>query len=110
MLDRLATLAHGFGVRIETLLYGLEQMLVFPSCDASLGPFRALRFERALQTCRRPVAPKNLAILLVRVAIGEPLASRTSIDVPVGEVDEVLLAKTAVRFRAPTSSASAASP
>ena len=26
MLDRLATLAHGFGVRIETLLYGLEHM------------------------------------------------------------------------------------
>jgi hypothetical protein len=51
MLDRLATLAHGLGVRIETLLYGLEHMLVFPSRDAPLRPFRALRFERALRTC-----------------------------------------------------------
>ena len=39
------------------------------------------------------VAPQHLAVFLVRVAIGEPLASRTSIDILVSDVDEVLLAK-----------------
>jgi hypothetical protein len=34
-------------IHFETLLYGLEHMLVFPSRDAPLRPFRALRFERA---------------------------------------------------------------
>jgi hypothetical protein len=48
---------------------------------------------------RSPVAPQNLAVLLVRVAIGQPLAGRTPIDILLGDVDEVLLAKTAVRFR-----------
>lgn len=63
------------------------------------GPVsRALRFDRALGTCVRPVAPQNLAALLIRVAIGQPLAGRTPIDILLGDVDEVLLAKAAIRF------------
>ena len=42
-------------------------MLVLPSRDASLRPFRALRFERAFRTGCRPIAPQNLAVLLICV-------------------------------------------
>ena len=38
MLDRLAPLTHGLRVRIETLLHGLEHVLVLPSRDAALRP------------------------------------------------------------------------
>ena len=69
MLDRLATLAHGLRIGIEALLHGLEQMLVLPSRNPSFRPCRALRFERALRTCRGPVAPQHLASFLVRIAI-----------------------------------------
>src|SRR5262249_21358936 len=99
MLDRLAPLAHGLRVRIETLLYGVEQMLMLPPCDTPLRPCRALRFERALGTCRRPVASQYLASFLVRVAIGQPLARWTAIDVLLGDVDEVLSAIATIRFR-----------
>ena len=56
-----------------------------PSVDLCPNPSVSLR--------PAAVAPQHLAVFLVRVAIGEPLASRTSIDILVSDVDEVLLAK-----------------
>jgi len=49
MLTRLSPLVHGLRIRIETLLYGVEQMLVLPPCDTPFRPCRALRFERHLE-------------------------------------------------------------
>ena len=69
MLDRLAPLAHGLRVRVETLLHGVEQVLVLPPRNASLRTRGALRFERAIGTGSRPIAPQNLAALFARVTI-----------------------------------------
>ena len=69
---------------------------MLPARDAPLGPGRALRFERALGTCGGPIAPQDLASLFVGIAIGQPLAGWTAIDVILGEVDEVLSAKAAI--------------
>jgi hypothetical protein len=43
--------------------------------------------------------PQRQAILDIAVAIGQPLASRTAIDVLLGQVGKVLLAETTLRFR-----------
>jgi hypothetical protein len=64
-------LAYGSRIRIDTLLHGIEQMLVLPSRDAPLRPGRALRFDGALETGGRPVTLQNLAGLLFGVAIGQ---------------------------------------
>src|SRR5262245_33106929 len=98
MFDCLAALTHGVRVRIKALLHGVEQMLVLPPRDPPLRPCRALRFERALGTRGRPVAPQNLAVLLVRIAIGQPLASWTAIGILLGQIDEVLLAEAPLRL------------
>ena len=93
VLDRLAPLAHGLRVRVEPALHRVQQVLVLPSRDAPLRPCRALRFERTLGTCRCPVAPQNLASLLIGVSIGQPLAGRTAIDILLGDETKSCLPK-----------------
>jgi hypothetical protein len=49
-----------------------------------------------------------LALLLIRVIVLELLASRATTDISLGQIDEILRAKTAFRFRARCQSASVA--
>jgi hypothetical protein len=105
VLDRFAPLAHSVRVGIEPLLYSLEHMLVLPSGSPPLPSSGALRFERAARARRRPVAPQLFSILLVRVSVLEAPTGRATIDVLIGQIDEVLLPEAALRLGAPGSSA-----
>jgi hypothetical protein len=98
MLDCLAAHAHRLRVLIETLLHSFEHVLVFPSRDSPLGSCRTPGFERAARACRRPVAAQRLAILLVRITIGQLLARRAAIDILSWQINEILLAETASDF------------
>src|SRR5580704_11689015 len=80
MLDCLAAHAHRLRVLIETLLHRFEHVLVFPSRDSPLGSCRTPGFERAARACRRPVAAQRLAVLLVRITIGQLLARRAELS------------------------------
>lgn len=86
---------HRLGVHIETLLHGFERVFVFPSCDPPFGICRAARFEGTARTCRRPIATQRIAILLVRVPVGQLLTRRAAVDVLCRQMDEILLAVTA---------------
>ena len=100
MLSRLAAQAHRLWVLIETLLHGFENMFVLPSRDAPLGSRCTLRFERAARACRRPITAQRLAILLVRIMIGEFRTRRAAVRIFHRQIDEVLLAEAALRLRA----------
>ena len=89
MLGRLAAQAHCLRVLIETLLHGFEHVLMLPSRDAPLGSLRTLRLERAVRARRRPITAQRLAVLLVRITIGQLLAGRTAIDILRRQVDEL---------------------
>src|SRR3979490_1879096 len=100
MLDCLTAHAHRLGCLLETLLHRFEYVLVFPSRDSPLGSCRTPGFERAARACRRPVAAQRLAVLLVRTTIGQLLARRAAIDILSRQINEILLAETAIRLRA----------
>ncbi len=93
MLDRLAPLAHLLGMLVEPALDGLENILMLPTRDPALAARRALGLERTAQTGCRPIATQRLAVFLVRIPIGQPLAGRATIDIVLDDIDEVLLAK-----------------
>src|SRR5262249_26975148 len=96
MLDSLATKAHSERVRIEPLLHGVEQVLVLPSRDPSLGPRRALGVVRTILTGVGPAARQDLVGLFVFIAIRHPLAGRTTIGVFLRQIDKVLLTEASV--------------
>src|SRR3954451_7911562 len=75
-------------------------MLVFPSRDPSLGPRRALGFDRTILAGVGPVAPQHLVGFFVCIAIRQPLAGRTTIGVVLRRIDKVLLAEASVRLGA----------
>src|SRR5207244_6515468 len=100
MLDRLTALAHCLRVLIETLLHSFEQVFVLPSRDAPLWSLGTLRFERAARACRRPIAAQRLAVLLVRITIGQLLARRAAVDILRRSLNKVLIAEEAIRLRA----------
>src|SRR3978361_1567402 len=56
-------------------------MLVFPSRDSSLGPGRALGFDRTILAGVGPVAPQHLVGFFVCIVIRQPLPGRTTIGV-----------------------------
>ena len=95
MLHGLAAHAHLVRVAVEPVLHRLENGLVLPPRDPALLAGRTLSLQRARLTSRRPVAAQRLAVLLVRVPVGQPLASGTAIDIIRRNVDEVLLAEAA---------------
>src|SRR5262245_22549964 len=96
MLGCLAPLAHRLRVLIETLLHGLEHVLVLPSGDAPLGAGRTLRFERAARACGRPISTQRLAILLIRVTIGQLLARWAAIGILLRQIEEVVVAESSL--------------
>src|SRR5215470_14509735 len=100
MFNCLTTHAHRLRVLIETLLYGLEHVFMFPSCDPAFRTCRAARLEGTARTRRRPIATQRLAVFLVRVPIGQPLTRRAAVDILCGQIDEILLAVSAIRLRA----------
>ena len=110
VLDRLAPCSHRIGVSIEPCLHRVEHLLVLPSRDPPLRPLGAFHFQRTRAARIRPIAVQLLTFFLVRKIVFELLARRTAIDIFIGQIDEVLLAETAFRFRPPTSSALASSP
>src|SRR5437762_151278 len=75
-------------------------MLMLPARDPPLRSCRAKGFERAVWTCRCPVAPQHLAGFFVRIAIWQPLASWTAVNILFGQISEVLLAEAPLRFSA----------
>ena len=93
---------------IETCLHSLKHGLVFPTCDPALLTCRALALERARLTVVRPIAAQCLAVLYVRIVIGQPLTSWTNINIVGRDIDEVLLAETALPPWHQKSAASAA--
>src|SRR5712691_6904517 len=92
------THCHFFGMVIETCLHSLKHGLVFPTCDPALLTCRALALECARLTVARPIAAQCLAVLYVRIVIGQPLTSWTNINIVGRDIDEVLLAETARRL------------
>src|SRR5262245_55458165 len=74
---------------VEPTLDGLEDMPMLPTRDPALAAGRALGFERTGQTGRRPIAAQRLAVLLIRIPIGQSLAGRAQIDIVLGDIDEV---------------------
>src|ERR1700757_1075676 len=73
-------------------------MLVFPSRDPSLGPGRALGFDRTILTRVGPVAPQHLVGFFVCIAIRQSLPGRTTIGVFLRQIDKVLLTEASVRL------------
>src|SRR3979409_1748923 len=100
MLDCLTAHAHRLRVLIEPLLYRFAHGLGLPSSASPLGSCRTPGFERAARACGRPVAAQRLAVLLVRITIGQLLARRAAIDILGRQINEILLAETAIRLRA----------
>ena len=100
MLRSLTAQGHLVGVPVKPLLNFLQHGFMLPSRDAPLGAGRALSLQRAGLASARPIAAQRLAVLFAGVAIGQPLAGRTEIDVFVRDIDKVLLAEAAVRVEA----------
>ena len=98
MLDRLAPLAHGLRVRLETLLYGLDDVLMLPSRDPALLARGALVLDRAGSARVGPIATQLLSVLRGSEVVLEVLASRAAVDILLGQIDEVLLAEAAFAF------------
>src|SRR5664279_2719854 len=94
MLHGLAAHAHLFGIAVEPRLHGFEDSLVLPTRDPAFLARRAFVLQRARLTDARPIVAQVLATLFVGKAIGEPLAGGTTIDIVLGDIDEVLLAET----------------
>src|SRR5215475_13051506 len=100
MLSRLTARAHGLRILVEPLLHCLDNLLVFPSRDAALSSCRTLSFECAGAARIGPITVKCLAVLLVRIVILQFFTRRPAIDIFIGQINKVLLAKAAFRFRA----------
>src|SRR4029450_3734258 len=95
MFDGFAALPHLLGMFVEPALDGLEDLPMLPTRDPALAAGRALGLDRTGQTGCRPIAAERLALLLIRISIGQQLAGRAEIDIFLGNIDEVLLTKAA---------------
>ena len=99
MLDRLATRAHRIRIFIEPLLHRLDHVLVLPARNSTLLACRALALDRAGAARIGPVAPHTLPVLLGSEIVSQCLAGRAAVDILRRQIDEILLAETALRFR-----------
>src|SRR5712691_6333497 len=99
MLDRLAPLTHGVRVFVESLLHRFDYLLMFPSRDAALRSFRAMSLERTGPARVRPITVEFLTFFFVGIIILQFLTGRAAIGVLRRQIDEVLLAEAAFRFR-----------
>src|SRR4029077_10350878 len=99
MLDRLATRTHCIRISVQARLHGIDNVLVFPTRDATLRSLRALSLHRAGAARIGPVAAQDQSIFLVREVVGELLTGRTNVNVLLSHVAEVLLAEAAFRLR-----------
>src|ERR1700741_4785333 len=100
VLGGLTPHTHGLRVFVEPPLYRFRDMLVLPARDAALFALGALRLHSAALTCVRPVAAQGQSPLNGREGVFEMLPGWTTIDILAGDIDEVLLAEPAFRFRA----------
>src|SRR5215475_3673392 len=98
MLDRLTARAHSIRIFVEPFLHGLDNLLVLPSCDATLSSRRALSFDCTGTARISPITVKCLAVLLSRIAILQFLTRRAAIDIFIGQINKVLLPKAAFRL------------
>src|SRR5512135_1477909 len=96
MLDRLAPLAHGFGILIEPPLHGFDHVLMLPACDPALLARRAAVLERTGPACVGPIAAQVQAVFDAREAVLQPLAGRAAIDILLGQIGEVLLSEATI--------------
>jgi hypothetical protein len=83
---------------IKPSLHGFENMLVLPSRDQPLLTGGALIFDGTTLAGAGAIASQNQALVLSREVIGEPLASRTDINILCCHIAEVLLAEASLRL------------
>src|SRR5262245_25830724 len=100
MLDCLASLPHLLRLLVESALHRFENVFVLPAGDASLLAAGAGRLDRAALASIGPVAAQGQAVFLVGVAVRQPVAGRTDVDILASQVTEVLLAETPSRKHA----------
>src|SRR5262249_33603175 len=98
MLDRLAPRPHGVRIFVEPFLHGFDNLLVLPPRDATLFSRGALSFDWAAMARIGPITVKFLAMLLGRKAILKFLTRQAAIDIFIGYIDKILLAKAAFRL------------
>lgn len=100
MLDDFAPRAHRIRVEVKALLHRFKNVFVLPSRDPTLRPRRALRLECAFPARRRPIAPQRFPVLFAGKAISQYFSGWAAISILIHLVDKILLAETALRFRA----------
>ena len=98
MLDRLTPLAHLLRVLIKPLLDRFQKVFVLPPRDPSLLARGALMLDGACLASAGSVAAQAQAVLDIGVVEGQALTGRTDINIVVGHIAEVLLAKAAFRL------------
>jgi hypothetical protein len=96
VLNRLAPLAHLFGMLVEPALHRFENMLVLPSRDQSFLGSGAAMLDGATPTSMSPVTTQNQTFIFGREGISESFAGRTDVNIFIWYVAEVLLAKAAL--------------
>src|SRR6516162_7789185 len=84
MLDRLAPLAHFFGVLVEPALHSFENMLMLPARDASFLAGSAAVFDGAVWAGIGPIAAQDQPVFFVRVAVGQTFTCRTDVEIITG--------------------------
>ncbi len=95
MLDGFAPLAHLLRMRVEPPLDGFEEGFVFPAGDPALLARGAAILDRAGLAGIGPGAAQGQPLFLVCEVVDQALTGRAPIDILIGQVDEVLLAKPA---------------
>ena len=100
MLDRLAALAHLLRVLGETLLNGIQNMLVLPAGNSALLARRTLILDDTGLAGVGPVAPQHQPLFLIREAVDQALTGRATINIIGGHIDKVLLSKPALGLAA----------
>lgn len=74
---------------VKTLLDALKNILVLPATNAALFAWGASLFDRAGRALVRPIVVQRLAVMLVRVVVGEPFPGRAKVGVLLDIIDEV---------------------
>jgi len=94
--DCLTPVTHLLRMLVESALDPLKHMLMLPTRDPALAGRRAFGLESTGQTGRRPIATHPLAYFFARKTIGQPLAGRAEINIVLGDIGKILLAKAAL--------------
>src|SRR5690348_4542290 len=98
MLDRLAPLAHLLRMLVEPALHRLQNVLMLPSGDPSLLGGGAAGSKRTALARVGPVAVQDQAMFFIRVMVSDPFTGGADVNILLGHIAEVLLAKAPLRL------------